>query len=361
MVDQHQHGVSRRITRAAGIAAVGTALLTGAIGALNPAHGVTRAAAATSILGAGSTFDLPFFNKAFPIYGTMNGLSVNYQGIGSGGGIKQFTANTIDFGATDVPMNASELAAAGRTGSATVQIPIALGGVAIAYNLPQIGSRVLKLDGITVANIFQGKITKWNDPAIKALNPSTPLPNVSILTVHRSDASGTNYITTDYLSAVSADWSSTIGKGKSVQWPSNSEGGKGNPGVSAAIKQHVGAIGYVELAYALDNHIPFAELKNRDSGFVFPSQNTVKQAAAQFPNVSYKNFSIVNASGPMSYPIAGYSWVLLRQHPRRNTSDLVKLMRWTVTTGQMYAGQLNYVPLPSNVQQQALSELNTVK
>ncbi len=352
---QYRQG-SRRLVGVVSAVAVGAAV----VGAANPIQ-APRVSAATSLLGAGSTFDQPFFNKAFPIYGKSNGVSVNYQGIGSGGGIKQFTANTIDFGATDVPMNASELAAATRSGSAVVQIPVALGGVAIAYNLPQIGGRVLKLDGTTLANIFLGKITNWDNAAIRKLNPSTTLPNLSILTVHRSDASGTNYITTDYLSSVSPAWSTGVGKGKSVQWPGNSEGGKGNPGVSAAIKQHAGAIGYVELAYALDNHITFAELKNKDGAYLFPTQNTVKAAAAQFPNVNYKTFSIVNAPGMMSYPIAGYSWVLLRQHPRRGGADLVKLMRWTVTTGQMYAGQLNYVPLPSNVQKEAQSALDTVK
>jgi len=349
------HQASRWVMGAAGAAAVGAAVIAGTA---SPAP----VSAATSIVGAGSTFDLPFFNKAFPIYDKNNsGVSVNYQGIGSGGGIKQFTNNTVDFGATDVPMNSSELSAASKTGSSVVQIPVALGGVAIAYNLPEVGSKVLKLDSSTLANIFLGKVTKWNDSSIKALNPSLSLPDLAILTVHRSDASGTNYITTNYLSSVSSDWKNNIGTGKSVQWPSNSEGGKGNPGVSAAIKQHTGAIGYVELAYALDNNIPFIQLKNRDGAYLFPTQNSVKAAASQFPNVSYKNFSIVNASGKMSYPIAGYSWVLLRQQPKNNAAALVNLMKWTVTSGQSYASALNYVALPSNVQQEALNELKTVK
>ena len=350
------HRASRWVMGAAGAAAVGAAVIAGAV---SPAP--APVSAATSIVGAGSTFDLPFFNKAFPIYDNSNGVSVNYQGIGSGGGIKQFTNNTVDFGATDVPMNASELALAGRTGSSVVQIPVALGGIAIAYNLPEVGKKVLKLDATTLANIFLGKVTKWNDPSIKALNPALSLPDLAILTIHRSDASGTNYITTNYLSSVSSTWSTSIGTGKSVQWPSNSEGGKGNPGVSAAIKQHSGAIGYVELAYALDNNIPFAQLKNRDGAYLFPNQSTVKAAAAQFPHVSYKNFSIVNAPGKMSYPIAGYSWALLRQQPRNNAQALVKLFRWTVSTGQMYASGLNYVALPSNVQKQAQSALNGIK
>lgn len=348
----HRH--SRRwFMGAAGAVAVGTAILAGTV---NPAQAATR------IVGAGSTFDLPFFNKAFPVYAkNHSGVSVNYQGIGSGGGIQQFMAGTVDFGATDVPMNSSELASAQRTGSSVVQIPVALGGVAIAYNLPEAGKKTLKLDGTTLANIFLGKITKWNDPAIQKLNPSIKMPDLAILTVHRSDSSGTTYITTNYLSSVSSQWNSSVGTGKSVQWPGNSEGGKGNPGVAAAIKQHSGAIGYVELAYALDNNIPFVELKNKAGAFLFPTRTTVKAAAARFPHASYKDFAIVNAPGKMSYPIAGYSWVLLRQQPKNNAQALVNLMKWTVTSGQMYAGALHYVPLPSNVQQEALKELKTIK
>lgn len=347
---------------AAGAATVSAVVLAGAI---SPAQAASRAAhvasATTNIVGAGSTFDLPFFNKAFPEYGQRNGVSVNYAGIGSGGGIKQFTNNTVDFGATDVPMNASELKAAQATGSAVVQIPVALGGVALAYNLPEVGHKVLKLDSATLSNIFLGKITKWNDSAIQKLNPAIKLPMTPILTVHRSDSSGTSYIFTNYLSAVSSDWANTIGTGKAVSWPANSLGGKGNPGVATAITQHAGAIGYVELAYAIDNHIPYLQLKNRADAFVFPNQTTVRAAAAQFPHVSYKDFAIVNAPGKTSYPIAGYSWVLLRQHPTKNAAALVKLFRWTTTSGQAYASALNYVPLPSNVQQQAIKALATIK
>jgi phosphate transport system substrate-binding protein len=332
-----------------------------AVGAL-AAAGMPAAHAATQLVGAGSTFDLPFFNAAFPAYQSKTGVSVTYSGIGSGGGIKQFTSNTVDFGATDVPMNASELQAAQATGSSVVQVPVALGGVAIAYNLPEVPrTKVLRLDAATLSNIFLDKITRWNDPAIAALNPGIHLPLTPILTVHRSDASGTTYIVTDYLSAVSKQWASAIGTGKSVSWPSNSLGGKGNPGVAAALSQHAGAIGYVELAYAITYKIPYAEIQNRAGSFQLPSQTTVRAAAAQFPHVSYKNFSIVNAPGSGSYPIAGYSWVLLRQHPKANASDLVKLFKWLTTSGQSYAAELNYVVLPANVQKLAAGELNRIK
>ena len=330
-------------------------------GAVSPAWTVTHTQAATvSLVGAGSTFDLPFFTAAFKAYGRSHHVSVNYQGIGSGGGIQQFTANTIDFGATDVPMNATELAAAMRTGGDVVQIPVALGGVAIAYNLPGVGSGRLRLDGATLAKVFMGRISTWNDPAIARLNPSLTLPHLSILPVHRSESSGTTYITTDYLTSVSSEWANALGKGKIVSWPTGL-GGKGNPGVAAAIKQDPGAIGYVELAYALANNIPYLALENKAGAYVLPSQGTVGAAATRFPHVSAKTFSIVNAAGRTSYPIAGYSWVLLRQHPRHNGAALVQLFQWTVRNGQSYAAQLNYVPLPNAVQMQALQALNRIK
>lgn len=363
MIDRRQ--APRWLALGAGVVALSAIVLSVLLGAISPAGAASRVAenagVTTNIVGAGSTFDLPFFSKAFPVYGQHNGVSVNYAGIGSGGGIKQFTNNTVDFGATDVPMNDAELKAAAATGSAVVQIPVDLGGVAIAYNLPEIGHKVLRLDSATLANIFLGKITRWNDAAIQRLNPSVKLPMTPILTVHRSDASGTSYIFTNYLSAVSSDWANSIGTGKSVSWPASSLGGKGNPGVATAITQHAGAIGYVELAYAIDNHIPYLQLKNRAGTFVTPSQATVGAAAARFPSVSYKNFAIVNAPGNESYPIAGYSWVLLRQHPTKNASALVKLFRWTTTSGQAYAARLNYVPLPANVRQEAIKALATIK
>jgi phosphate transport system substrate-binding protein len=343
---------------AAGCWLLATLLIAGAV---SPTRAATNIRTGTvRLVGAGSTFDYPFFNLAFAQYAKSHPVSVNYQSIGSGGGIKQYSAGTVDFGATDVPMNADELAAATRTGGATVQVPVALGGEAIVYNLPAVGRQVLKLDGPTLAAIYEGKITKWNDSAIRKLNPTISLPNDSILPVHRSDGSGTTYIFTDYLSAISSSWASNVGKGKAVAWPAGL-GGKGNPGVATGVRQHTGAIGYVELAYAIDNKIPYVQLKNRAGAYVFPTQATVRAAASQFPNVNYKRFSIVNALGPTSYPIAGYSWLLLRQHPRAHAKELVDLFRWLATSGQSYAGQLKYVPLPDNVQKQALKALGSIK
>lgn len=353
---------ARRSLAIAGALGVSIALVTAS---LNPAHAAIRMRAVTQrFVGAGSTFVYPFFNLAFAEYSKTHAVSVNYQSIGSGGGIKQYIAGTVDFGASDVPMNAAELMQAGSNisrGGATVQIPVALGGEAITYNLPQLGKKTLKLDSTTLAGIFLGKITNWNDAALAKLNPSLKLPNESILPVHRSDGSGTTYIFTDYLTAVNSTWANNVGKAKSVAWPMGL-GGKGNPGVATGVLQHPGAIGYVELAYALANKMTYAEVANQAGGFVFPNQATVRAAAAQFPKVSAQSFSIVNAPGRTSYPIAGYTWVMIRSHINTTVrrTALVDLFHWIIGAGQSYAGQLNYVPLPDNVvkvAEQALSQI----
>ena len=314
----------------------------------------------TTITGAGSPCDQPFFARAFSSYGPRNGVAITYHGCGSGSGIQQFTANKVDFGASDVPMNAAERAAANKTGSAVVQIPIDLGAILIAYHWPSPAVPALRLDGPVLASIFLGTMTRWNDAAIQKLNPGLRLPDLAILPVHRLDSSGTTYITTDYLSTVSAAWKDRVGKGKSVVWPRNSLGAVGNGGVAAAVAAHVGAIGYMQLNYGLSTHLSYARLKDKAGTFVFPTQVTVWDAALQFPQVSPTHFAIVDAPGSVSYPMAGYSWVLLRQHPRRHARELVKLFRWMVTDGQTYAAQLNSIALPPNAQSEALHALDTI-
>ncbi len=320
-----------------------------------------EAIAATQITGAGSTFDYPFFSKAFYDYSEKHpDVTVNYQSIGSGGGIQQFTAGTVDFGASDVPMNAQELA---RAKSPVLQIPITLGGAGIAYTLPGI-AKGLHLTREVVADIYLGKITKWNDPAIAKLNPGTKLPDMAITVVHRSDGSGTTYIFTDFLSHVSPEWKQKVGTGKSVQWPAPSSiGGKGNEGVAGLVQQTPGAIGYVELAYLLENHIPYAQLENKAGQYLYPTIATVAAAAATKPNVSSTDFSIVDTSCAQCYPISGYSWVLLYQKPQnQKRGALVKeIMSWLVTKGQPIAKTVDYVPLPANVQQQALHVLGQMQ
>lgn len=321
----------------------------------------SMAVAATQITGAGSTFDYPFFSKAFNTYSESHSdVAVNYQSIGSGGGIQQFIAKTVDFGASDVPMDAIELA---QSKDSVLQIPVALGGEGIAYNLPGI-AKGLHMTRHLVADIYLGKITKWNDPAIAQLNPGVKLPAMAITVVHRSDGSGTTYIFTDFLSHVSPEWQQKVGAGKSVSWPAPSAvGGKGNEGVASAVRQTPGAIGYVELAYLLQREMPYALLRNKAGKFLYPEIATVAAAAATKPNVSSTDFSIVDAPCPDCYPISGYSWVLLYKvpnDPQRGT--LVKqMMNWLVTKGQPIAKTVDYVPLPDNVQQQAETVLDQMQ
>jgi phosphate transport system substrate-binding protein len=344
----------RALPQGAGLASLALAMLASV--ALTP-----PAAAATQLTGAGSTFDYPFFSKAFYTYSKQHpNVTVNYQSIGSGGGIQQFTARTIDFGASDVPMNAQELA---RAKVPVLQIPVTLGGEGIAYNLPGI-AKGLHMTRQVVADIYLGKITKWNDPALAKLNPGTRLPDMAITVVHRSDGSGTTYIFTDFLSRVSPEWKQKVGAGKSVSWPApSSVGGKGNEGVAGLVRQTPGAIGYVELAYLLENNMPYALLQNEAGKYLYPTIKTVAAAAATKPDVSSTNFSIVNASCAECYPISGYSWVLLDQKPADpGRGKLVnELMRWLVTKAQPIAQSVDYVPLPANVQQQALHILGQMR
>jgi phosphate transport system substrate-binding protein len=322
------------------------------------------AAAATQLTGAGSSFDYPFFSKAFYNYNQKNpDVTINYQSIGSGGGIQQFTAKNVDFGATDVPMNAEELGRAGGP-AAVLQIPVTLGGAAVAYNLPGVTAQI-KLTRQVVAAIYLGKILKWNDPQIAKLNPGVNLPDMSIVVVHRSDGSGTSYIFTDFLSHVSPEWKSKVGVGKSVSWPAPSAvGAKGNEGVAGQVRSTPGAIGYVELAYVIENHMPAALLQNRAGKWVACTPENVAAAAASKPEVSATNFSIVDAAGADSYPISGYSWVVVYKKPAdaSRAKLLYDVLTWLVgSQGQSNAKSVDYVPLPPNVQRTALATLKQMQ
>lgn len=315
--------------------------------------------AATQLTGAGATFPYPFYSKAFYEYGQQHSeVTVNYQSIGSGAGIQQLIARTVDFGASDVPMNGEELK---RAGGSVLQFPATLGGAAIGYNLPGIG-KGLHITRQLIAAIYLGKATKWNDPEITKLNPNLKLPDMAITVVHRSDGSGTSYIFTDFLSHVSPEWKEKVGTGKSVQWPVGI-GGKGNEGVAGQVRQSPGAIGYIELAYVIENEMPYALVENKAGNYVYPSIETVAAAAATKPEVSPTDFSIVDAPGGNSYPITGYSWVLLYQEPTDpGRARLVRdVMEWLVTKGQSVARSVNYVPLPENVQQKALKIISQMK
>jgi phosphate transport system substrate-binding protein len=314
--------------------------------------------AQTLINGAGSTFDYPAFTKWFEAYGKSDpGVRFNYQSIGSGGGQQQLLKQTVDFGASDAPMTDEMMA---KAPGKILHLPVVVGGEAIAYNLP--GNPKLKLDAGTLAGIYLGQITKWNDPGIAALNPGVTLPDLPVIVVHRSDGSGTTFIFADYLCSVNPVWARTVGKGTSVKWPVGL-GGKGNEGVSGQIAQLPGAIGYVELAYAVQNKMTYAEMKNAAGDFLYPTLETVSAALATAHIPDDFRFSMVNAPGENSYPIAGASWVLIYQHPKsaERGQKLVSFLKWAITDGQKLSANLYYAPLPENVVQKELSLLGTVK
>jgi phosphate transport system substrate-binding protein len=343
------------MTRKGMLAAATAALVAVSAGVTLPAL------AATQLTGAGATFPYPFYSKAFYEYSQKHtDVTVNYQSIGSGGGIQQFIAKTVDFGASDVPMNADELK---RAGEPVVQFPTTLGGVAIAYNLPDVKGDV-RISRAALADIYLGKIAKWNDPALVKLNPAAKLPDLPIVVVHRSDGSGTSYIFTDFLSHISSDWKTKVGTGKSVQWPApSSVGGKGNEGVAGQVTQTPGAIGYIELAYVIENKISSAFLENKAGKFIQASANGVHAAAASKTDISATDFSIVDAAGEGAYPIAGYSWAFVYQEPKDKARAklVVDALEWLVTDGQPLAAGLNYVALPSHVQAFSKKALDQVK
>jgi phosphate transport system substrate-binding protein len=315
---------------------------------------------AQTITGAGSTFDYPAFTKWFEAYTKVDSsVQFNYQSIGSGGGIKNLLNRTVDFGASDAPMKDEALASApGKI----LHIPIVAGGVAIIYNLP--GSPKLKLDGDTLANIYLGNITKWNDPKIVALNPGVDLPDTAIVPVHRADGSGTSFIFTDYLSSVNPAWADSVGKGASVKWPAGiGLAAKGSEGVAGQVKQLPGGIGYAELAYADQNKIPFADMKNSSGNFISPAPDSVSAALATAKIPDDFRFSMVNAPGEKAYPISGASWVLIYQKQKGadHGAKLVSFLKWAVTEGQKISPSLDYAPLPDEVQQRELTLLGTIK
>lgn len=303
------------------------------------------------LTGAGASFPQPLYSKWFSEYAAKTGIRINYQSIGSGGGIRQLSEETVDFGATDGPMTDDELKRA--KGGPILHIPTVLGADAVTYNLPGVASG-LKLSPDVVADIFLGKITKWNDPRIAGLNPGVKLPATDILVVHRSDGSGTTYVFTDYLTTVSNAWRAGPGRGKEVRWPVGL-GAKGNEGVAGQIKQTPGSIGYVELAYANQNSLSTAAVRNAAGEYVMPSVAAVTAAAAgaaqQLPaNTDYR-ISIVNPSGKGAYPISSFTWILAYQQQRDSVKarKLADFLNWAITEGESYAAALDYAPLPESM------------
>jgi phosphate transport system substrate-binding protein len=319
----------------------------------------TGAQAQLTINGAGATFPNPLYSKWFDAYRKVDpSVQINYQAIGSGGGQKQISEQTVDFGASDGPMSDESLAKA--QGGKLLHLPTVAGAVVITYNVP--GLSGLKLDGPTIANIFLGKITNWSDPAIAAQNKGVKLPNQEISTIHRTEGSGTTYIFTDYLSTVSPDWKSKVGKNTSVNWPAGL-GAKGNEGVSGQIKQTPGSIGYVELIYALQNKLPYADIKNADGVYVKATLQSVTAALATANVPDDFRFSMVNAPGKDAYPIAGVTWLLVYQQQKdpAKGKKLVEFLKWAYNSGQAMAESLDYAPLPDALRAKVLERVNTIK
>jgi phosphate transport system substrate-binding protein len=306
------------------------------------------------INGAGATFPFPLYSKWFSEYQKLNpAMHFNYQSIGSGGGIQQITNKTVDFGASDAPMTEEETAKAPNV----VHIPTVMGAVVITYNAP-ISS--LKLNPATLAGIFLGKVQKWNDPALAAINPGVKLPDTAVAVVHRSDGSGTTNIFTDYLTKVSKEWKDQVGVGKSVKWPSGL-GAKGNEGVTGIVKQTPGAIGYVELAYANQNQLPMAELQNHDGAFVKPTIEGTSLAAAGVEMPADFRVSITDAKGKAAYPISAFTYLLVPQDlqdPEKGKA-LVEFLWWAAHDGQKFAAPLDYAPLPAPVVEKVSAKIKT--
>ena len=297
------------------------------------------------LIGAGSTFDYPLFTKMFAAYNTSTGVQVNYQSVGSGAGISQLTNKTVDFGATDAPMSGKQDSA--LSGPA-VHIPVTAGAVVLSYNLPEVKA-VLQFTPSVLADIFLGNITTWNDSKIAAINKGVSLPATPILIAHRSDGSGTTNIFTTYLSKVSDQWSAKVGKGSAVNWPAGI-GGKGNEGVAGLIKQTPGAIGYIELAYAVQNAMPFAKMQNKAGKYIVASTASIT-AAANIAIPADSKVSLTNTDAADGYPIAGFSWVVLYKEQnysgrsKARATSIVKLISWMIHNGQQYSNALNYAPL----------------
>ena len=314
---------------------------------------------AQQINGAGATFPYPIYSKWFAEYNRLHpDVQINYQSIGSGGGIRQITAQTVFFGASDGPMTNDQLSAApGRI----LHFPTVLGGDVPVYNIPGVDAE-LKFTGPLLADIFLGKIAKWNDPAIAVLNPAVRLPDDDITVVHRSDGSGTTYIFVDYLSKVSPEWKKKVGVATSVNWPVGL-GGKGNEGVAGLVKQTPGSIGYVELIYALQNKINYGSVRNMAGEFVRATTETVTNAAAAASGKAMPadfRVSITNAPGKNVYPIASFTWFLFYENPKDKVRAraMVDFLKWALTDGQKYAPALGYAPLPESV---VVMELQAIK
>ena len=315
-----------------------------------------------NLTGAGSSFAYPIYSKWASMYAAKADVRINYQSIGSSGGIRQLSEGIVDFGATDGPMTDEQMKKA--KGGAILHFPMLLGGVAVTYNLPGV-TQPLKLTGGVIAEIFMGRITKWNDQRIADLNPGVELPSTDVIVVHRADGSGTTYIFSDYLATISPAWAGKVGRGQNLSWPVGL-GGKGSEGVAGQVKQLPGAVGYVELSYAKQNKLPAALIRNAAGAWVGPTLESVTAAAAgaatNLPDNSDYRISIVNAPGNSAYPISSFTWILVyeKQHDAVKGKALVDFLRWAYSNGQATASTLDYSPLPPTMIKQLEARLGTI-
>ena len=320
----------------------------------------SAAVAQTNLNGAGATFPYPIYSKWFNEFQKEHGgVRINYQSIGSGGGIRQLQAGTVDFGASDMPLNDDQLKEMGKP---IIQFPTVLGSVVPAYNVPGVSAEI-KFTPEALAGIYLGKITKWNDKALTSANPGLKLPDLDIVVVHRSDGSGTTFVWTDYLSKVSPEWKSSVGSNTSVKWPVGL-GGKGNEGVSGVVRQQPGAIGYVELIYALQNNIPFGPVKNAAGQFVKASLDSTTAAAASVKNMPADfRVSITNAAGKDVYPIASFTYLLVPTQWQDQTKKtaMVNFLTWMLNNGEPMVTALNYAPLPKQVAERERARIKEIR
>ncbi|MDR3609791.1 MAG: phosphate ABC transporter substrate-binding protein PstS [Ignavibacteriaceae bacterium] len=319
--------------------------------------------AQVQLVGTGATFPAVIYSKWFDEYRNTTGIQINYQPIGSGGGIRQIIEGTVDFGASDGPMTDRQLSdAKSKQGTGILHIPTVMGAVVVCYHIPGLG-KGLNLDSRALSDIYIGRITMWDDPYIKNLNPESNLPHRAVLVAHRSDGSGTTFIFTDYLSKISSEWASKIGRGTSVNWPVGL-GGKGNDGVAGLVKQTEGSVGYVELAYAIKNNIPYADIKNQSGYFIEPTFSSVSAAAmaASVNMPSDLRVSITDPPGKGSYPISGFTWLLVYQNMKNETKAkaLVNFLKWAMSRGQALAAGLYYVPLPASIIKLCNNKINLI-
>lgn len=334
-------------------------IMTGAVVAATLA-GTGLAMAGTSLNGAGATFPYPIYSKWFYEYNKKTGTAINYQSIGSGGGIQQLTNGTVDFGASDAPMSDEQIA---KVKDGVMHFPTVAGAVALAYNVPGVESG-LKLDSETLVGMYTGAITKWNDSAIAELNPGVNLPDLNITVAHRSDGSGTTNIFTNYLTKVSSKWASSVGFGTAVKWPVG-VGGKGNEGVAGLISQIPGTVGYVELAYAIKNKLAYATMKNKSGKFVEPTLASTTAAANGALKHMPADFRVMitNAPGAEAYPICGFTWLLIHRSyaDGEKGKAIVDFLKWYLSEGEGMASDLYYAPLPESLIEKVSKKIDGIK